>query len=118
MNDVGFSSVNVLRAHKRKHHAPNIRVDVPATFRQQMMSQAVSEDFNTTIKRLADAAAQPIDPERSHGLWVPNAYDPEGSNYLLKDFDFDAFLHGDADGQNFGFDSAALELDRAEETGA
>lgn len=36
---------------------------------------------------------------------------PSMSENVLQDFDFDSFLHDDADGANFGFDPSAFGME-------
>jgi len=59
MNDVGFSSVNVLRVHKRKHHASASRPDVPETFHKRVKGQAMSNNTSMTLLRMANRMASP-----------------------------------------------------------
>ncbi|KAH7030711.1 uncharacterized protein B0I36DRAFT_348905 [Microdochium trichocladiopsis] len=43
---------------------------------------------------------------------------PNMTENVLQDFDFDSFLHDDADGANFGFDPSAFGMEGAGEIGA
>lgn len=97
MNDVGFSSINVLRAHRRKHHAPESRPDVPENFHKRVLSQSMSDDTSTSIKRLTNSATQPINSEDPYPIHSVDLAGSNSTQLLPEDFDFDAFIHGDTD---------------------
>ncbi|KXJ95052.1 hypothetical protein Micbo1qcDRAFT_200500 [Microdochium bolleyi] len=73
----------------------------------------------------AAAAAQP-DPNQMGAFSMddPNLgfnmdfANPQMSENVLQDFDFDSFLHDDADGANFGFDPTAFGMEGPSEIGA